>query len=913
MKATKERPNEAPAASVQPPSVQSPPEAASSTSSKKCGPPKREASTSETQEQENTSPNNQPNHTASAAKTPQQSAATPPDMPGGGASLAVAAGGQSTASQAEASQQEPSGREQQSAEQSPPSPRESARDCERAGVQPAQGAALCASEPAEAAPPSRAESSRESRGDAPRPAAKGSPPPRRHLPQYLFNGTTFYYQHQPASLAAPLQPAAALVAPPHEQPARPEHPIPSHAHPVYAAGSGGGAGHQLLLPAAAYALSQLPMEPLGVGPPDGLSHTPPGAHCLLLAASHAHPAPHYCLHQAAAGPHTAYQTVYAGPAALPTSLPTGLPAGLPAGLQQQAAPLPLAPLSCPPGAPLWLAPAASLGGVHLAPVQPAYRLACPTVQVAPSPSLLCGQQHPVHQQLLLAAPHWQLVGPLPLGLAGPLEPPAAVSPTDVHCQPVAGAPTSQAPLPPAPLPPQSIFHGEHFGFNQLKLGYNLIPLLPIEAQPTRTRQAYGMDKVWQDEFEQLFSQFVSDIVWTLVEVETNPNIRRHCPRLVGYDGRFIVRVQARPNSVPNSNSNSSSPPDAPESSGQLGSQWASGSWTSGQGSSLRSSSSAASEHSAGEAATSEQRPSSAAQAQEQQPARPEGEPEAAADCGSTSSSPSATSRAEEAPSSGCQASHSDASQPADEPELEPRGGQSAAEESPTRCGDDAGDQQEDQREENLCRNEADEEQQDVEEPEEEERPEECVHCEEPHEMRGTVCGEAGQQEATSSPKGAGMRFKMFIDSAKVRFCCDHCGHGWTSMKGRVVFWYELFELVDEHSPKQTSWSLSSASQGQTGAPSRPLASGSNLVGYCAYKLFGQQCDICKIENRFERPMWYPEEVTKVLNNLYNKIGQVYFGFRMPAIDRQRRAGKPKTSHNSSLCQACHDGVCTDRK
>ena len=32
----------------------------------------------------------------------------------------------------------------------------------------------------------------------------------------------------------------------------------------------------------------------------------------------------------------------------------------------------------------------------------------------------------------------------------------------------------------------------------------------------------------------------------------------------------------------------------------------------------------------------------------------------------------------------------------------------------------------------------------------------------------------------------------YEESAKVRYCCNRCGNGWTSMKGKVVFFYHLF-------------------------------------------------------------------------------------------------------------------------
>ncbi|XP_038077779.1 receptor-transporting protein 4-like isoform X2 [Patiria miniata] len=123
------------------------------------------------------------------------------------------------------------------------------------------------------------------------------------------------------------------------------------------------------------------------------------------------------------------------------------------------------------------------------------------------------------------------------------------------------------------------------------------------------------------------------------------------------------------------------------------------------------------------------------------------------------------------------------------------------------------------------------------------------------------------------------RWRRFKDSAKVRFCCQTCGHGWTSMKGRVVFWYFL------HIPY--------------------------CEGFVQFKLYGQQCQRCN-NGMFEPAMWYPEEVNKVLCNLYNRIGQTYYGFVKPPIRYDRRAGKPRTQHNATLCQACRDGECDSR-
>ncbi|XP_070560976.1 receptor-transporting protein 3-like [Ptychodera flava] len=120
------------------------------------------------------------------------------------------------------------------------------------------------------------------------------------------------------------------------------------------------------------------------------------------------------------------------------------------------------------------------------------------------------------------------------------------------------------------------------------------------------------------------------------------------------------------------------------------------------------------------------------------------------------------------------------------------------------------------------------------------------------------------------------KWRRFKDSAKVRFCCQTCGHGWTSMKGRIVFWFHFNHSVGE--------------------------------GFLQFKLYGQQCQRCKTGN-YEFAMWYPEEVQKVLTNVYNRVGQAYYGFMQQPYRLDRRIGKPRKQHNADLCQACKDGEC----
>ena len=64
------------------------------------------------------------------------------------------------------------------------------------------------------------------------------------------------------------------------------------------------------------------------------------------------------------------------------------------------------------------------------------------------------------------------------------------------------------------------------------------------------------------------------------------------------------------------------------------------------------------------------------------------------------------------------------------------------------------------------------------------------------------------------------------------FCIKtkECGNGWTSMKGRVTFWFYLNPITNE--------------------------------GTVQFKLYGQQCKKCNT-GKFEYVMWYPEEISKV--------------------------------------------------
>jgi len=120
------------------------------------------------------------------------------------------------------------------------------------------------------------------------------------------------------------------------------------------------------------------------------------------------------------------------------------------------------------------------------------------------------------------------------------------------------------------------------------------------------------------------------------------------------------------------------------------------------------------------------------------------------------------------------------------------------------------------------------------------------------------------------------------DTAKVRFTCIDCGNSWTSMKGQVTFWFRLDYLTGK--------------------------------GIVMFKLYGQKCQMCDTKF-FEHAIWYPEEVTKVINNVASEAGRQIYSIHVDGdfIPAQRevhsRLGKPLRNHNKSECSACLSGLC----
>ncbi|CAF3034300.1 unnamed protein product [Rotaria socialis] len=109
-----------------------------------------------------------------------------------------------------------------------------------------------------------------------------------------------------------------------------------------------------------------------------------------------------------------------------------------------------------------------------------------------------------------------------------------------------------------------------------------------------------------------------------------------------------------------------------------------------------------------------------------------------------------------------------------------------------------------------------------------------------------------------------------VEIAKVRFECDSCSHCWTSMRGQISFFYDCKSYI------------------------------------LYFKLFAQLCDRCSVTCT---PLWYPEEVCRVMRNVFVDVNQrVYPNLKTPIqSNHHRRFGNPKGQHHG--CESCRDGVC----
>lgn len=162
-----------------------------------------------------------------------------------------------------------------------------------------------------------------------------------------------------------------------------------------------------------------------------------------------------------------------------------------------------------------------------------------------------------------------------------------------------------------------------------------------------------------------------------------------------------------------------------------------------------------------------------------------------------------------------------------------------------------------------------------------------------------------QDEWTLEPtndRGMPRDWRPFKDSAKVKFLCKNCGNSWTSMMGRIIFWYKKIDQKDNKKELKTEEEKCTSDEGQKDEPK-----GTNKYSL-RFRLYGQQCKKCDDE-RFFDPQWYKEEVERILDNVHKKIGQDIYKFPQKVSNDKKRNGRMRRPHDSRRCQACHEGQC----
>jgi len=186
-----------------------------------------------------------------------------------------------------------------------------------------------------------------------------------------------------------------------------------------------------------------------------------------------------------------------------------------------------------------------------------------------------------------------------------------------------------------------------------------------------------------------------------------------------------------------------------------------------------------------------------------------------------------------------------------------------------------------------------------------------------------------------------VKWYCFKECAKVRYCCNICGNGWTSMRGQVSFWFYLFDdylQVNNHS-QLTEKIVEAPILFRLYKNDNIPNTKNNIfliprrIGLLKFQVFGQQCGSknCKINQKlnisensnnsrslgfkiensqlFEYPIWYPEEITKSLENVFNEIRATLYNGPAPIRYTALRDGKPRGNHNPNLCLACKKGTC----
>ncbi|CAF0732858.1 unnamed protein product [Didymodactylos carnosus] len=118
-----------------------------------------------------------------------------------------------------------------------------------------------------------------------------------------------------------------------------------------------------------------------------------------------------------------------------------------------------------------------------------------------------------------------------------------------------------------------------------------------------------------------------------------------------------------------------------------------------------------------------------------------------------------------------------------------------------------------------------------------------------------------------------------VDNAKAQFKCTKCSYAWTSMRARCLFYI-----------------------------TQPQ------VGIIALQLCNQICSKCQ---QTVQPLWYIDEVCRVMKNLAATVFKIYFQNEYADFmatnssndSTRQRKGAMKTTHRTLLCDACRLGVC----
>ena len=79
-------------------------------------------------------------------------------------------------------------------------------------------------------------------------------------------------------------------------------------------------------------------------------------------------------------------------------------------------------------------------------------------------------------------------------------------------------------------------------------------------------------------------------------------------------------------------------------------------------------------------------------------------------------------------------------------------------------------------------------------------------------------------------------WKRFKDGAKVKFRCE-CGNSWTSMAGRIIFWYKKIDEKDNKKELKTKGEKGKNNEGNNGEQSEESGTAANKRNKCKCFLF----------------------------------------------------------------------------